>query len=354
MRNRPSADKAADHSEILNLSLPKEQASGYTLLIDSPHSGRNYPKDFNFACDFAQLRRLEDAHVDELIENLGEQGAITMSAKIPRSYIDLSRARNCINPADVPGGLSELDYDTGGNNTNALKAGTGLIFYGSKINQFNIYASPDHHPNEATIKTRLQIWDAYHSKLSELFTQAGNSGESLYHLNLHSCWREGAKDAHGVRKRRPDIIVHDKFGNSCTPEFTQAVMNSLQKHGLDVRLNHAPFKGGYIVTKYGRANYNEPEDDINSIQIEFVRDLYMDEKTLELHSGIERLQRVMSDLTNDIHEFAEERRAKTISSEIFVPAAKIITPDHSLIVPNQELIVTTQEGAALSGPAPLA
>ena len=37
------------------------------LILDSPHSGNVYPRDFGFVCPFRALRQAEDTHVDELI-----------------------------------------------------------------------------------------------------------------------------------------------------------------------------------------------------------------------------------------------------------------------------------------------
>ena len=37
------------------------------VVVDSPHSGRDYPEDFGHAAPIDLLRRAEDAFVDELI-----------------------------------------------------------------------------------------------------------------------------------------------------------------------------------------------------------------------------------------------------------------------------------------------
>ena len=36
------------------------------LVLDSPHSGTCYPKDFAFSCDLSVLRQAEDTHVEKL------------------------------------------------------------------------------------------------------------------------------------------------------------------------------------------------------------------------------------------------------------------------------------------------
>ena len=39
------------------------------LVFDTPHSGRMYPKDFDYDCDFHLLRRSEDLLMDKVVEN---------------------------------------------------------------------------------------------------------------------------------------------------------------------------------------------------------------------------------------------------------------------------------------------
>lgn len=290
-------DDSVDNA-FFHFSFPQQETQGYSLVVDSPHSGRDYPADFNYTCDFSQLRRLEDAYVDLFCDGLDSLGASVLTSKIPRSYIDTSRARDCLDPVSIPGGLSELPYDTTGNNERSLKAQTGLIFLQSKINNFRIYDKGSE-PNEQAIKTRLNAWDAYHTQLSSVFNAAHDEKKTVYHIDLHSCWRLGVKDKSGERMRRPDVIIHDKFGRSCTSDFTQTVLSVFKDEGFDAQLNVAPFKGGYIVTNYGR-----PENNLNSIQIEFVRDLYMNESTLELHEGVKRIQDTMKKLTQSVIEFA--------------------------------------------------
>lgn len=68
------------------------------LVLDSPHSGNVYPRDFGFVCPFRALRQAEDTHVDELIAMAPEHGATVISALFPRSYIDVNRAIDDIEP----------------------------------------------------------------------------------------------------------------------------------------------------------------------------------------------------------------------------------------------------------------
>ena len=62
------------------------------LVLDSPHSGTDYPEDFRSAVARAVLRQAEDSFVDELYAGGPELGATLIAARFPRSYIDPNRS----------------------------------------------------------------------------------------------------------------------------------------------------------------------------------------------------------------------------------------------------------------------
>src|SRR6266849_7716798 len=68
------------------------------LVLDSPHSGALYPRDFAYCCPLPVLRRAEDAYVDELYEAAPVLGATLIGAVFPRSYLDVNRAADDVDP----------------------------------------------------------------------------------------------------------------------------------------------------------------------------------------------------------------------------------------------------------------
>src|SRR4051794_2560339 len=74
------------------------------LVFDSPHSGTEYPADFNHACPLAALRGAEDLYVEDLFGAAPEHGATLLAALFPRSYIDVTRDLADLDPAllDTP------------------------------------------------------------------------------------------------------------------------------------------------------------------------------------------------------------------------------------------------------------
>ena len=61
------------------------------LVLDSPHSGVNYPADFGYACELATLRQAEDTHVEKLYDFAPAMGVAWIEALFPRSYLDANR-----------------------------------------------------------------------------------------------------------------------------------------------------------------------------------------------------------------------------------------------------------------------
>src|SRR5262245_39977325 len=61
------------------------------LVLDSPHSGHDFPADFDAVVSEAELREAEDCYVDELYAAARELGVPLLAARFPRTYIDPNR-----------------------------------------------------------------------------------------------------------------------------------------------------------------------------------------------------------------------------------------------------------------------
>jgi N-formylglutamate amidohydrolase len=82
---------------------------------------------------------------------------------------------------------------------------------------------------------------------------------------------------------RPDVILGDRYGTSCSSELTEAAAAILKRRGLKVARNK-PYAGGFITEHYGR-----PAKGLHALQVEINRGLYMNEETLEKSEGFEAL-----------------------------------------------------------------
>ena len=86
-------------------------------------------------------------------------------------------------------------------------------------------------------------------------------------------------DAHSIKRNVPtiysqsfpDMIIGNNDDKSCDKKLTKIVHNQLSKSNFNITKNH-PFKGGYIIRSLGF-----PKNNINAIQLEMSKDLYMSE-----------------------------------------------------------------------------
>ncbi|MFY9287641.1 MAG: N-formylglutamate amidohydrolase [Alphaproteobacteria bacterium] len=250
----------------------KPSVARMPLVVDSPHSGRIYPADFAYSCPLPLLRQTEDSYVDELVAGAVEAGAAVVMAEFPRSYIDLNRAEDDIDPAVLaepwPHPLAPSDRTV---------QGLGLVRRLCK-SSVAVYAAP---LSVAEVQKRIEhFYRPYHAALEKMIaTRHAKFGE-CYLINAHSMPGQGSGDT----LRRPDFVLGDRLGTSCDPSFTRRARDILQDMGYNVALND-PYMGVEIVRRYG-----QPQKGQHALQLEINRQLYMNEQTLERHSGFESLQ----------------------------------------------------------------
>jgi N-formylglutamate deformylase len=105
------------------------------------------------------------------------------------------------------------------------------------------------------------------------------------HLNCHSMPAVAAKfatDYPGLV--HADFVIGDRDGTSANPRLSRRICEHLESLGYQVSYNH-PYKGVELVRRHG-----DPARHRHSVQVEVNRRLYMDEKTLELNAGFDKLK----------------------------------------------------------------
>lgn len=260
------------------------------LVFDSPHSGSHYPEEFAFACPLMNLRRAEDCYVDELYAAATAHGATLIGAVFPRSYIDVNRAADDLDPGLVHGRLPPHLKPRPTTRVGLVRryARPGMPIYDRKLD-----------PHE--IVSRVATYhEPYHRVLDEACDRLHGRFGAVWHVNCHSMpsrgnRREGRKGEHG------DFVLGDRDGTTCAAEFTEYVATVLRGMGYDVRINEG-FKGVEIVRRQGRPHHNR-----HSLQIEVDRSLYMDQRTLEKLPGFDRLQQDLARLVAALREFVGAR-----------------------------------------------
>lgn len=251
-------------------------ASGTPLpiLFASPHSGRIYPDDFGSIQPVAILRRAEDAYVDELVGGAADQGVTVVAALFPRAYLDVNRDETDLDPAIVD---SPEPVQTG----EKSKLGIGLVRR-VVTPDYPIY---DRRLPISAVQRRIELcYRPYHAALSEELGKLEAEGGRTVFVDWHSMKSAGnAATPDGPGARRPDIVIGDLRGASCSGELTRLVAAHFTQLGFSVSIN-APYAGGATLRRYGR-----PATGVHALQIEMNRALYLDEETVEKTAGVGRL-----------------------------------------------------------------
>ncbi len=266
------------------------------LVFDSPHSGTAYPEDFNHICNMSDLERAEDKHVDDLFSAAPDHGACLLSALFPRSYLDVNRAHDDIDPEL----LSEnWPFDPAINPTNRSHAGIGLIRRLVKPGE-PVY---DRQLSPIEIKSRIDTYyHPYHDTLKKLIEGAHYNFGQVWHINCHSM--PSSNHSQGSLGRinpiiTPDFVLGNRDGTTCDIGFTHYLRDKIKAMGYKVSIND-PYKGVELVERY-----SSPATGRHSIQIEICRSLYLNEDTYEKSKNYENLKADITKLISSCANYVQ-------------------------------------------------
>ncbi len=259
------------------------------VIYSSPHSGRDYPAEFlaSSVLDAQVIRSSEDAFVDLLFADAPRYGAPLLTARAPRAWLDLNRARDELDPAvieDVP--RPSLNP--------RISAGLGVIprvvsngraIYCGKISLAEA---------EARIASH---WVPYHAQLLALMAEATALHGRAVLIDCHSMPHEAIDTFATAGRVKPQIVLGDRYGAAASSDIVDQIEAAFVAEGLRVARN-APFAGAYITQAYGRPSRGQ-----HVVQIEIDRALYMDEAMVAPHCGFEAfraaINRVMAAVGRD-------------------------------------------------------
>ncbi|MEO7254429.1 MAG: N-formylglutamate amidohydrolase [Casimicrobium sp.] len=270
---------------------PPSGVASIPLVFDSPHSGRNYPDDFDYACDFTHLRKAEDTDVDDLYGFAPALGATLVSAEFPRSYVDPNRRVEDIDISMIDGqwpGLVDLSPKT--------QSGIGLIWR-LLDDKSLIYARK---LSVAEVSRRIeQCHASYWAAVTHAIDSAHATHGRVVHVNCHSMPAvAGTNSWVKTGTAYADVVLGDRDGSTCAPEMTALLAGAFRAEGLSVKIND-PYKGVELVKRFGRPNENR-----HSIQIELNRKLYMNEATRERNANYEVLKASLEKVMGELAVFA--------------------------------------------------
>jgi N-formylglutamate deformylase len=264
-------------------------AAGSPLVLDSPHSGHDFPADFDACVTEHELREGEDVYVDELWSAGPSLGIPLLSARFPRTYLDPNRNAGDIDP-ELLDGAWPWEYVPSGK----AKIGKSLVWRTLEDGRA-IYARRLK-PEE--VRRRIERFHVpYHSVLKDLIQKTSKQYGKAYHINCHSMRSvAGRQSSDGEGRRRADFVLGDRDGTTCAPEFTAFVRERLVEMGYEVKVND-PYKGVELVRAY-----SDPRAGRHSLQVEIAKRLYMNEDTLERNAGFSKLQADLRDLLVSLRE----------------------------------------------------
>ncbi|PKO40831.1 MAG: N-formylglutamate amidohydrolase [Betaproteobacteria bacterium HGW-Betaproteobacteria-3] len=251
------------------------------LVLDSPHSGTDYPKDFAPACPLPLLRSAEDTHVEKLYAFAPGLGVAWIEAHFPRSYLDANRDTTEIDTTLLDAPWPD-PVATDPAVLSKVRLGKGLIWrctddgvpiYNRKLSVAEVRARID------------RCWRPYHTAVGRAIDAAHARHGYSIHLNCHSMPAVAsthATDFPGLV--HADFVIGNRDESTSSGALALMICEHLRAAGYRVEYNH-PYKGVELVRRYGR-----PADHRHSIQLEINRKLYMDEATLAMHDGFGVLQ----------------------------------------------------------------
>ncbi len=253
------------------------EAPAAPVLFASPHSGVLYPPSMQAALcvPLIDVRRTEDAFVDELFAGAPALGGSLLAARYGRSVVDLNRDPHELDAAMFADGPPRVCAMP----TARVEAGLGCLprvgargeaIYGRLLSR-------------AEGEERLtHLHDVYHAHLSGALDAVRSTHGHALLVDCHSM-----PSVQPGRRALTDIVLGDRFGSSADARLIVRIERSFRAHGFTVARN-APYAGGYTTRRYGR-----PRRGIHALQIEINRGLYMDEQRITRSAGFDSLKQTL-------------------------------------------------------------
>ena len=282
--------------------MERPEALTSPIVFASPHSGQAFTADFSDACiaDIMDIRRIEDAYVDQLVGNATKLGAPLIAANVSRACLDLNRAANEIDQVMLS---KPIEYPRP-HRTPRVIAGLGCIprvaFAGSPI--YGRKLAPE------DVFERLEsVYHPYHNTLETLIDKTRKTFGMSILVDCHSMPSQTETGAPVA-----DIVLGDRYGAACSEQIIKQLETSFRTRGYQVARN-APYAGGHVTVMHGR-----PDRQRHAVQIEINRRLYLDEHRVMLTNGFKALQQDLDKIFNELHVFAGElaqgRKLKSLVS----------------------------------------
>jgi N-formylglutamate amidohydrolase len=282
-----------------DLTLPGTHAT--SVIFASPHSGAVYPADFlaRSILDERAIRSSEDAFVDRLFAGAPSHGAPLIAARAPRAFVDLNRSADELDPALIEGvrSIAHNPRVSSGLGVIPRVVANGRTIYRGKMTL-----------DEAQARIR-DHWVPYHARLGRLIDDSiATFGEAIL-IDCHSMPHEALENISHPKGFRPDVVLGDRFGASARADVMDQVEQAFARAGLRV-IRNAPFAGAYTAQHYGRPSRRQ-----HVVQVEIDRALYMDERTIQPHTGFEAFRALLDGIIAELAGIGRPRRTLPLAAE---------------------------------------
>lgn len=257
-------------------------AGARPLIFASPHSGRLYPDAMMAASalDHDEIRRSEDAHVDDLIRAGADFGASLLFNRYARAYVDVNRDARELDATMFSDALPEDSRSDSARVAAGLGAIARVVADGQEIYSRKL--------TFAEARDRIEaVYRPWHASLQALIGELRDEFGRVTVIDWHSMPSAAARTAQG---QICDFVLGDRFGRACAGELTETAEEILGGLGYRVMRN-TPYAGGYTTEHYGK-----PSEGVSVLQIEINRALYFDEASLTLNAGFDTLKRDLQPL----------------------------------------------------------
>lgn len=235
------------------------------VIFSVPHSGRMYPEDFAYSCAFELLQSAEDTLVDDLFQEAPRFGATLIRATMPRSYIDLNRSIDDIDPLLLAEPWPHPPPKDG-----RSAAGHGLVRRLIRPNGPEIYTRK---LSISEINHRIEsCYLPYHNALSRLIEDLWKKFGTVWLIDCHSMPSSAAFTlgrGFGAAGLAVDIVLGDLDGTTFPLSFRNALQDGWRKRGYRVSVN-APYKGLEILRRH-----TCPSQKVYGLQLELNKSLYL-------------------------------------------------------------------------------
>jgi len=262
------------------------------IVVDSPHSGQQYPRDFDAGLPLWQLRQGEDAFVDQLWAGAPAAGASLLAANFPRVYIDPNRSLEDIDEALLdapwPGQVTESSKTRLGIGLVWRQMGEGLPIYERQL-------------SVAEVQQRIaRCYQPYHQALNAALDEAHQRFGRRWHLNVHSMPDDSYAQLGLPERQLADFVLGDLDGSSADATTMLVLEGALRGQGYSVARND-PFKGVEIIRRSG-----QPARNCHAVQVEIKRSLYMDVQTHQPNAGFARAKAAIDALLAALARHAQQ------------------------------------------------